>query len=86
MLTALAFLKRTWIEVTFAHLWYIEGDFSHPGFDRFWFVAIGLILSFRCTLVRCGSEILLAPCLHGGIDHDADQFRELVKAMGSNLL
>ncbi len=36
-------------------------------------------------LVRCCSQILLALGLHGGIDHDPDQLRQNIKALGSNL-
>lgn len=38
-------------EVTFAHLWHIEGDLAHSRFHRFGFVAVGIIPPFLTAFV-----------------------------------
>lgn len=82
---AQAFLERFRIKATLAHLGCIKGNLSQTGFDRLRLITVSLIVTFRCPLVRCSSEILLAFSLHGSVDDNPDQFRKFVETAGSNL-
>ncbi len=56
----------------------IGGD---PGADRLGLEAIGMPLALSRSFVWTNSEVLLAFDLHGGVDHDADQFRQEIQAL-----
>jgi hypothetical protein len=85
-LTAQPLLQRPGIEATFSHLRYVEGNFSRSGFYRLGLVTIGLPAPFRCTLIRACFQILLTLYPHDFVDQDADQIRQSLQTLPSELL